>query len=98
MIDRGLLANGVAPDYIFRTNDNSAMQAMVRAGMGYAIMPLLAVDVNDQSISARELDPPFEPRRVALAVAKGRTHSPALDRFIELAEQVTAPRREHVAP
>ena len=43
------------PTFVFRTNDNGAQIAMVRAGMGWAVMPLLAVDTRDtgRSTSAR---------------------------------------------
>ena len=35
LIDGGLRAAGVSPNYVFRSNDNGAVQAMVRAGLGY---------------------------------------------------------------
>ena len=41
---------GLVPDYIFRSNDNGAVQAMVRAGMGAAVLPRLAVDTADPGV------------------------------------------------
>ena len=87
-IDRSLMDYGVVPDYVFRTNDNAAVQAMVRAGMGQAILPYLAVDTNDRGVVVSALDPPIPPRVISLARRRGRTLAPAADRFIELAADV----------
>lgn len=89
-IEEGLLAAGAAPRYVFRSNDNSAVQAMVRVGMGAAVLPLLAVDLDDPDVDIRPLDPPLEPRSVLVATRRGRTHAPAVDRFIGLAREVAA--------
>ena len=45
------------PTFVFRTFDNGAQLAMVRAGMGWAVMPLLAVDTRDPAIDLRPLAP-----------------------------------------
>lgn len=89
-IDRSLRELGAAPDYVFRTNDNSAVQAMVRAGMGCAILPHLAVDVHDPEVIVSFLEPPLQPRVVMLARRRGRTLLPAAERFVELAIAVCA--------
>jgi DNA-binding transcriptional LysR family regulator len=87
-IDDALRRYGVEPDYVFRSNDNSAVQAMVRAGMGCAIMPYLAVDQHDPGVVITHLRPSLEPRVVVIARRRGRTLIPAADRFIELARAV----------
>ena len=90
LIEDGLRAMGVLPDYVFRTNDNSAIQAMVRAGMGHAVMPYLAVDESDQSVVVRDMNPPLPPRRIDLIRRRGRTLHPAAQRFTALAVEVAA--------
>jgi DNA-binding transcriptional LysR family regulator len=90
LIDQGLRQHGVEPDYVFRSADNSAVQAMVKAGMGEAVMPLLAVDVHDPDLAVRTLEPAIEPRRIGIAWRSGRTLSPAACAFIELARQAFA--------
>ena len=40
-------AAGVRPDYVFRSQDNGAVQGMVRSGMGRAMMPYLAIDPDE---------------------------------------------------
>jgi DNA-binding transcriptional LysR family regulator len=85
-IDSGLRATGIRPRYVFRSNDNGAMQGMVRAGMGPAVMPLLAVDTNDPGIVVKRLDPPLDPRSILIAVPRGATPMPAAERFVRIAK------------
>ncbi|MFM2076272.1 MAG: hypothetical protein RJA49_162 [Actinomycetota bacterium] len=87
-IEDSLREYGVEPDYVFRSADNGAVQAMVRAGMGSAVMPLLAVDMNDRGVVVSAFDPPLTPRTVVLAKRRSRTLIPAADRFLELARSV----------
>lgn len=89
-IDRGLRRAGVNPNYVFRTSDNSAVIAMVRAGMGMAVMPLLAVDIDDPTIAVRWLDPPVPERRIQLSWPSGRTRSPVALRLVDVAEEMCA--------
>jgi DNA-binding transcriptional LysR family regulator len=84
-MEAGLRAEGCNPEYVFRTNDNSAVVAMVRSGMGMAVMPLLALDLNDTTVALRPLDPPLPERVISLVWRRGRTLSPAAERFIGLA-------------
>jgi len=93
LMDDAFRRSGFEPDYVFRTNDNSAVQAMVRAGMGRAVLPYLAVEPNDPGVTIAELDPPFAPRVLFLARRRGRTLSPGADRFTELAVDVCAALR-----
>lgn len=85
-IDDQLRAHGVKPRYVFRSNDNGAMQGMVRAGMGPAVMPLLAVDTADPGIVAKRLDPPLDPRTILIATPRGATPMPAARRFVRIAK------------
>lgn len=84
-IDRGLAASGTEPVYVFRSNDNSAVQAMVRAGMGAALLPLLAVDIDDPRIEVHPIDPPIPDRVISIIRRHGRSSAPAAERFVELA-------------
>jgi DNA-binding transcriptional LysR family regulator len=94
VIDAGLRRVGVEPDYVFRSNDNAAVVAMVRAGMGVAVLPLLAVDTSDVRVAVRPLDPPLPARRISIAWRRGRTLSPVAQRFIEIAQDVSANVRD----
>jgi DNA-binding transcriptional LysR family regulator len=68
--------------------------AMVRAGMGWAVMPMLALDLADSSIDTHPLEPPVPPRQVCAAWRRDRTLSPIARRLIEIAVDVA---REHAA-
>ncbi len=86
--EAGLRASGIEPTYVFRSNDNGTVSAMVRAGMGVAVMPLLCTEPEDPRTSLHELDPIIPGRNVSIAWLSGRTLSPAAEAFIELAIEV----------
>lgn len=82
--EAGLRSSGVEPNYVYRTNDNGTVAAMVRAGMGVAVMPFLCVEPEDPRISIHPIDPPIPDRSIRLAWRRNRTLSPAAERFIQL--------------
>ena len=85
MNEAGLRAAGLDPQYVFRTNDNGTVAAMVRAGMGIAVMPLLCVEPEDPRISLHPIEPAMPGRSISLAWRADRSVSPVTERFIELA-------------
>jgi DNA-binding transcriptional LysR family regulator len=93
-VDDNLRARGLDPDYVFRANDNAAVIGMVRANVGMAVMPLLAVDTDDPRVAIRDLDPPIPPRRVSIGWRRDRTLSPTAARCVELALEMTVHLRE----
>lgn len=88
--EAGLRAAGLDPTYVFRSNDNGTVAAMVRAGMGVAVMPLLCTEPEDPRTTLHPLDPPIPGRRVSIAWRAGRTLSPAARAFIDLTTEVCA--------
>jgi DNA-binding transcriptional LysR family regulator len=89
MNEMGLRAAGLEPNYVFRTNDNGTVSAMVKAGLGVAVMPLLCVDPDDPGIELHPLRPALPDRRISIAWRKGRTLSPVAERFIEISHEVS---------
>ena len=85
MNEAGLRAAGLDPSYVFRTNDNGTVAAMVRAGMGVAVMPLLCVEPEDPRISLHPIEPTMPERSISLAWRADRSVSPVAERFVELA-------------
>jgi DNA-binding transcriptional LysR family regulator len=81
---------GVAPRIVFRTADNQGVAAMVRAGLGCAVMPLLAVSAHrtDPALSLLPIEPALPPR-IVYALTEG-TSSPIARRFVELAVEIGA--------
>ena len=77
-VEDTLAGLGVEPLIVFRTADNGAVLSMVRAGMGAAVMPMLAIDINpdDDALCTHELLPAIRPREVCVMWQAGRTVSP----------------------
>lgn len=88
--EAGLRAAGLDPSYVFRSNDNGTVAAMVRAGVGVAVMPLLCTEPLDPRTELHPLDPPIPGRQVSMAWRAGRTLSPAASAFVELTTVVCA--------
>ncbi len=88
LIEDGLTKMGVPIQYVYRSNDNAAVQAMVRAGMGIAIMPWLAIDPDDAEVRVHDLEPPIEPREIGLITRRGRARTAATERLVEIAREV----------
>ena len=93
-VEQELARRAVWPHIVFRTVGNEAVLSMVRAGMGTALLPRLAIlspDTRaDKTLSIHELQPPLPPREIFLLWEKGRTHSPLAARAIEIAVNVAA--------
>lgn len=87
--EASLRSAGIEPNYVFRTNDNGTVAAMVRAGMGVAVLPLLCVEPEDPRLSLHPLEPDVPGREVSIAWRRGHTLSPAGTRFVELAAEVS---------
>ncbi len=98
MNEAGLRAQGMEPNYVFRTNDNVATAAMVRAGLGVAVMPLLCVEPDDPRISLHPLDPSIPDRSIYIAWRPGITLPPAAERFLELAVEISANFADRLVP
>ncbi|MFM9134553.1 MAG: LysR family transcriptional regulator [bacterium] len=81
IVEDGLRAAGVEATFAFRSNDNGAVQAMARAGLGIAVMPLLAVDPADPGVRVLSLRPPLPERQILVALPR-RDATPAAARFV----------------
>lgn len=91
-LDDLLRIAGCEPDYVFRSADNGVVISMVRAGLGMAILPRLAVmdELDDPRLAIRTLDPPIPARVIRLAWRRDRVLSPAAERFRSIAIEVAA--------
>ncbi len=86
-VDAFLRSNGITPRYLFRTVDNGAVQAMVRSGVGPAVMPRLAIDMHDAGITTVSLSPTIEPRVISLVIRQGDAAIPAAKAFAAAARE-----------
>jgi len=91
-VEAELRAQGVEPNFVFRSDIIGTVQALVGAGVGNAIVPRLAVDFADERVSVVELaaDVPVQPRVIALFWHRDRYRSPAALGFVEAAREVCA--------
>jgi DNA-binding transcriptional LysR family regulator len=85
-------AAGIEPHWAFRSNDNPTIQGLVAAGLGVAVMPRLTVDATDPRIAVVELEPPLQPRILAVAQHRDRYSSPAARAFVQTARETVAIR------
>jgi DNA-binding transcriptional LysR family regulator len=88
-VEQELARRAVRPHIVFRTVGNEAVLSMVRAGMGSALLPRLAILSHhpraDDTLSIHQIQPSLPPRQIFLLWEKGRTHSPLAARAIEIA-------------
>jgi len=82
--------HGSEPRVIFRSDDNGAVQGMVGAGLGVALVPALAVDTRDPGVVAVPLGSSVPPRVLCLVWHRDRYRSPAARAFVETAQAVSA--------
>ena len=95
-VEAHLRRQGVAPAFVFRSEDNGTVQAMVGAGLGVALVPLLAADTSDPSIAVIPTDLP--PRRIALMWHRDRYRSPVARAFVETTSAVCRELQRTIAP
>ena len=97
-VEQALADAGVQPQVVFRTVGNEAVLSMVRAGMGSAILPRLAVHgiTSDDVLRIHELHPALPPREIFLLWQAGRSHSPLATQAIKIAIEVTANLADHL--
>jgi DNA-binding transcriptional LysR family regulator len=87
-----LARSGARPKIVFRCAANETSLSMVRAGLGFTVLPWLAlygVDAwSDDRLSVHELKP-TPTREIFVLWPAGRTRSPLADRAIEIAVEVS---------
>lgn len=76
-------------EFVFRSDHNQTVQALVAAGVGSALVPRLTMDPADETTVMIEL-PKLPPRVIALAWHRDRYRTPAAHAFVETAEEVSA--------
>jgi molybdate transport repressor ModE-like protein len=76
-------------NFVFRSDHNQTVQALVASGVGSALVPKLTMDPEDETTKLIEL-PKLPPRLIALAWHRDRYHTPAARAFVETGQEVTA--------
>jgi DNA-binding transcriptional LysR family regulator len=91
-VEAALRAEGVEPNFVFRSDILTTVQALVGAGVGSAIIPRLGIDPSDARTAIVQLGEsvPVEPRVIALFWHRDRYRTPAAVGFAEAAREVCA--------
>lgn len=89
-VEASLRRSETEPNVVLRSSDNATVQQLVAAGLGAAIVPLLAVDDRDPNVLICETQPRVPPRTIVVANHPDRYVSPAAEAFLETAKQVGA--------
>jgi DNA-binding transcriptional LysR family regulator len=93
-----LLALGISPRVILRSDETATVHGLVAAGVASAILPRLAVDPGDPRIEVVRMGHLLSPRRIGLAWHQERYHSSAFHAFVGLARDVCAELEGATAP
>jgi DNA-binding transcriptional LysR family regulator len=75
--------------FVFRSDHNQTVQALVATGVGSALVPRLTMDPEDETTELIEL-PKLQPRLISLAWHRDRYRTPAARAFAETAQTVCA--------
>ena len=81
---------GFEPHIAFQTDDPTAWQGLVAAGVGIAVIPQLTLSIARPDIEVRELDAPSLVREVSVAMPPGRYRAPAADAMAQVLREVAA--------
>jgi len=85
-----LHARGIAPRFVFRSDESGTVQGLVASGFGVAILPWLTINEADPAVRVVELGGLIPPRRIVLVRHAERYCSPAVSAFQALARDVCA--------
>jgi DNA-binding transcriptional LysR family regulator len=94
LIEAEFAAAGLEIDARFSASSNAAVQALVGAGLGVAIVPHLAVDLEDPATEAIDLDGLIPSRTLVCYWPQVRRRGSALQAFLEAMNSVCAPLRD----
>jgi molybdate transport repressor ModE-like protein len=76
-------------NFVFRSDHNQTVQALVASGVGSALVPQLTMDPEDETTKLVDI-PKLPPRLIAMAWHRDRYRTPAARAFVETAQEVTA--------
>ncbi|WP_433167557.1 LysR family transcriptional regulator [Kribbella sp. CA-247076] len=91
-VEQLFASQDVVPRIVFRAAGNEAVLAMVRSGLGSAVLPRLVLDsvADDPALTIHDLHPSPPRREIYLIWQANRTHSPLTHRAIQLATETAA--------
>jgi DNA-binding transcriptional LysR family regulator len=97
-VERHLRDQGIEPRVVMRAEDNHLLQGLAAQGVGAAVMPLLAIDLDRRDTVVLDLRDQVPRRELGLLWHRGRALSPPAHDFIALATEAGAELAEEVRP
>ncbi|MDG4832494.1 LysR family transcriptional regulator [Solwaraspora sp. WMMD1047] len=98
-MEQAFVRSGSRPRVVFRSAINDTLLSMVRAGLGSAVLPWLAIRgtnaQSDHQLRVHELRPSLPAREIYLHWRSGRTRSPLAARAIQHAVEAAAEIAKH---
>jgi DNA-binding transcriptional LysR family regulator len=85
---RHLHREGMEPDVVLRSDYNAVLQELAAAGLGVALLPRLAVDLDDPRTTVIEVGSIVPPREIAVIWHRDRAASEAVRAFVALADEL----------
>jgi DNA-binding transcriptional LysR family regulator len=85
---RHLRREGMELDVVLRSDYNAVLYELAAAGLGVALLPRLAVDLDDPRTTVIEVDSIVPPREIAVIWHRDRAPSQAVTAFVALAEEM----------
>ncbi len=84
---------GFTPNFVHRALDWSAYLAVVRAGLGIALLPRLAVPDDDRLQALTPTNTPLPTRRILTYVRRGSQDQPGIHRLRQALHEAAAPHQ-----
>jgi DNA-binding transcriptional LysR family regulator len=85
---RHLYREGMELDVVLRSDYNAVLQELAAAGLGVALLPRLAVDLDDPRTTVIEVGSIVPPREIAVIWHRDRAASEAVTAFVALADEL----------
>lgn len=89
-IESELRARGIEPEIVFRTDESAALQALVGAGIGCAMVPLMTVTPDDPEIVVIDTPRRIAPRRIGIAWHRDAELSDPARAFVAIVQELCA--------
>jgi DNA-binding transcriptional LysR family regulator len=90
VLPRACRLAGFEPNIVLRTDDRMAVEGLVAAGVGVALIPQLTLPTVRPDVAVRPVDSPVLFRRVSAALSQGGYRAPAATAMVEVLEEVSA--------
>jgi DNA-binding transcriptional LysR family regulator len=84
------LSKGFDPQITFESDDYQAIQGLIAAGVGVALIPTLALTTVREGVVVRDLGKDAPVRKISAATLAGAQRSPASRAMLEILQEVSA--------